>query len=151
MNLVILHGNLGADPDLRLLSNGQAKLELRLVTNERYEHNGEWKERSEWHKVVMWGRRGEHLAKHLSKGSRILVRGSITSRSYDKDGEKRYITEIKADDISFAGDGRGASQSGRQERRQRGHSQPQRLQTDLSPPPPPEDYEEGSDHGAEGF
>jgi single-strand DNA-binding protein len=107
LNRVMLLGNLGADPELRMTSGGQAVLKLRLATSESYkDKNQQRQERTEWHQVIIWGKRAEALAKFLTKGSRIFVEGRISSSSYDdKDGNKRYKTEIVAENILLQGGG----------------------------------------------
>lgn len=108
LNRVFLLGNLGADPELKVTQGGQSVLKLRLATTESYlDKNNTRQERTEWHSVTVWGKRGEGLAKHLAKGSRVFVEGRISTTSYEKDGEKRYRTEIVATDIKFAGGTRG--------------------------------------------
>jgi single-strand DNA-binding protein len=108
LNRVMLLGNLGADPELRMTSGGQAVLKLRLATAETYlDRNRNRQERTEWHSVVVWGKRAEALGKILSKGSRLFVEGSLRTSSYDdRDGNKRYRTEIVASNIILSG-GRG--------------------------------------------
>lgn len=110
LNRVMLLGNLGADPELRYTQGGQAILKLRLATTETYlDANKVRQERTEWHSVIVWGKRGEGLARVLNKGSRIFVEGGLRTSSYDdKDGNKRYRTEIVANDIILAGGGPGA-------------------------------------------
>jgi single-strand DNA-binding protein len=106
----MLLGNLGADPELRMTNGGQAVLKLRLATSETYlDRNKVRQERTEWHSVVVWGKRAEALAKFLTKGSRIFVEGGLRTSSYDdKDGNKRYMTEIIAQQVRFLGGGGGA-------------------------------------------
>lgn len=113
LNKVMLLGNLGADPELRMTPSGQAILKLRLATTESYaDKAGVRQERTEWHSVTVWGKRGEGLAKVLSKGSRIFVEGGLRTSSYDdKNGEKRYRTDIVASNIILAGGARGAGAS----------------------------------------
>ncbi|MCL2723038.1 MAG: single-stranded DNA-binding protein [Polyangiaceae bacterium] len=112
LNRVMLLGNLGADPELKMTSGGQAVLKLRLATTESYlDRNNTRQERTEWHSVVMWGKRGEALAKFLTKGERIFVEGGLRTSSYEKDGEKRYRTEINATNVILIGRGRGAGDS----------------------------------------
>jgi single-strand DNA-binding protein len=108
LNRVVLYGNLGADPELRVTQGGQAILKLRLATTESYlDRNNERQERTEWHHVTLWGKRGEALAKFLKKGERVLVEGRISTSSYEKNGEKRYSTEIVATNIILGGGGGG--------------------------------------------
>jgi single-strand DNA-binding protein len=107
LNRVMLLGNLGQDPELRMTSGGQAVLKLRLATSETYlDRNKVRQERTEWHSVVIWGKRGEALSKILSKGSRIFVEGGLRTSSYDdKEGHKRYRTEVVANNIILSGGG----------------------------------------------
>ena len=108
LNRVMLLGNLGADPELKMTQGGQAVLKLRLATTETYlDRNNTRQERTEWHSVTLWGKRGEALAKFLTKGERIFVEGSLRTSSYEKNGEKRYSTEINASNIILAGRGKG--------------------------------------------
>src|SRR3954470_8355177 len=104
MNRVILLGNLGGDPELRYTQTGTAVLSVRMATNESWlDRNKENQERTEWHSVVVWGARAEALSKLLTKGSQVLVEGSLRTSSYEKDGIKRSKTEIHAREICFAG------------------------------------------------
>ena len=104
LNRVMLLGNLGADPELKVTPGGQAILKIRLATTETYlDKNNARQERTEWHRVTVWGKRGEALAKILTKGSNIFVEGSIRTSSYEVNGEKRYSTDIVAKDILFTG------------------------------------------------
>lgn len=110
LNRVMLLGNLGADPELKITQGGQAVLKLRLATTEGYlDRNNARQERTEWHSVVLWGKRGESLAKFLSKGERIFVEGRIETSTYEKDGEKRYRTEIVATNVVLNGRAEGKS------------------------------------------
>lgn len=111
LNRVILLGNLGADPELRAVGETHA-LNMRLATSETFlDRNKEKQERTEWHRVVVWGKRGEGLARFLKKGDRLLVEGAIRTSSYEKDGEKRYSTEIVASNIVLSGGGKGSNDS----------------------------------------
>jgi single-strand DNA-binding protein len=105
LNRVMLLGNLGADPELRMTSGGQAVLKLRLATSETYlDRNKTRQERTEWHNVVIWGKRAEALAKILTKGTRLFVEGSLRTSNYDdRDGNKRYRTEIVSSNILLQG------------------------------------------------
>lgn len=107
LNQVMLLGNLGADPELRMTSGGQAVLKLRMATSETYlDRDKKRQERTEWHSVVVWGKRAEGLAKILGKGSRLLVNGRIQTQSFeDRDGQKRWRTEIVANDVLLQGGG----------------------------------------------
>src|SRR5262245_22412427 len=113
LNKVLLLGNLGADPELRVTPGGQAVLKLRLATTETYlDRNNARQERTEWHQITIWGKRGEALAKFLRKGERVFVEGRIQTSSYEKDGEKRYRTEIIANNIILGGSRRGDREEG---------------------------------------
>ena len=102
LNKAQLIGNLGADPEIRHTQGGTAVCELRIATTERRKTGDEWKEHTEWHRVVVWAKRAENCSKYLSKGSKVYVEGRMTTRSWDdKDGNKRYTTEIVADDVQF--------------------------------------------------
>lgn len=106
MNRVFLLGNLGAEPELRYTQGGQAVLNIRMATTESYlDKDKQRQEKTEWHSVVVWGPRGEGLAKILKKGDRILVEGGLRTSDYEKDGVKRYKTEIHAKEVCLAGGG----------------------------------------------
>lgn len=110
INRVQLLGNLGADPELRSTAGGKAVLKLRLATTESYlDNNRNRQERTEWHSCVVWGKRAEALSRFLTKGTRIFVEGGLRTSSYDdKDGNKRYKTEINVTNVVLCGGGSGA-------------------------------------------
>ena len=121
VNKVILVGNLGQDPELRYTGSGTAVCNLRIATNESYKDaNGEWVERTEWHSVVAWSRLAEICNEYLKKGSQAYFEGSLQTRSYDdKDGNTKYVTEIKAKEMMIlsgrdSGGGGGSYDSGSQ-------------------------------------
>lgn len=101
LNRAMLIGNLGADPELRQTQNGKSNIKLRLATTESYlDAQKQRQEVTHWHNVVLWGPRAEALAKFLVKGSRLYVEGRIETRSYDdKEGVKKYVTDIVANNI----------------------------------------------------
>lgn len=104
MNKVILVGNLGADGELKVLANDNAVLNFRLATTETWKNaEGVKQEKTEWHSCALWGPRAKGLAAHLVKGTKLVVEGSIETRTYEKDGEKRYATSIKVREVEFAG------------------------------------------------
>jgi single-strand DNA-binding protein len=104
LNKVQLIGNLGQDPELKFTQGGQSVLNIRMATTERYANKeGERQEKTEWHSVVLWGKRAEALSKFLKKGRTIYVEGRIQTRSYEKDGVKRYATDINAQQILLLG------------------------------------------------
>ena len=112
LNRVLLLGNLGADPELRVTPGGQAVLKLRLATTESYlDRSNTRQERTEWHRITIWGKRGEALAKILTKGDRLFIEGRIQTSSYEKNGEKRYSTDIIANNVILAGGGRRGERS----------------------------------------
>ncbi|AKV04032.1 Single-stranded DNA-binding protein [Labilithrix luteola] len=112
LNKVMLLGNLGSDPELRTTANGQQFLKLSLATSFSFiDKNNQKQERTEWHSVKVWGKRAEPLSRMLAKGARILVEGRIESYSYEKDGSKRYGTDIIAEDVHFAGSPRSSGTS----------------------------------------
>jgi single-strand DNA-binding protein len=112
LNRVMLLGNLGADPERRSTSGGQAVLKFRLATTESYlDRNKTRQDRTEWHNIVVWGKRAEALSRILNKGSRLFIEGSLRTSSYeDRDGNKKYRTEIHAQNIVLCG-GRGGGGS----------------------------------------
>jgi len=114
LNRVTLIGNLGADPELKYTQNGQGVLRLRLATTESYANRaGERQQRTDWHTVIVWGKRGEALNNILSKGRSICVEGRIQYRQWeDKDGNKRNSTEIVAFGAGGGGDDFGAGGGG---------------------------------------
>lgn len=103
VNKAIIVGNLGADPELRYTSSGQPVCDMRVATQETWKgRDGEKKERTEWHRVVVWGKQGENVSKYLSKGRQVYVEGRIQTRSWeDREGQKRYTTEIVANNVVF--------------------------------------------------
>jgi single-strand DNA-binding protein len=108
VNRVILVGNLGRDPELRYTKDGQGVTNFTLATNERWrDKDGGSQERTEWHRIVVWGKQGENCAQYLQKGRSVYLEGRIQTREWeDKDGNKRQTTEIVAQTVQFLG-GRG--------------------------------------------
>ena len=112
LNRVTLYGNLGADSELRFTNSGMPVLNFRIATTESYKKDEEWQEKTEWHSVVLWGKRGEALAKYLVKGKTVLIEGSLQTSSWeDKEGVKRYKTEINARNVILAGGGKKSEDS----------------------------------------
>lgn len=114
LNRVMLIGNLGQDPELKFTQGGQAMLKMRLATTESYMgRDNERKQSTEWHSVTMWGKRAESLSKFLSKGRTIYVEGRIQTRQWeDKEGNKRYNTDIVATNVILLGSGGGGGGGG---------------------------------------
>ncbi|TYP94967.1 single-strand binding protein [Fodinibius salinus] len=98
LNKAMIIGRLGQDPDVRYTQSNTAVANMSIATSERYkDKQGEWKERTEWHRVVAWGRTAEVCQEYLKKGSQVYIEGPIQTRKWeDKEGQTRYTTEIKA-------------------------------------------------------
>ncbi len=113
VNKVILLGNVGNQPELRYTASNQPVTELRIATNEAWtSKDGTRQERTEWHSVVVWGKQAENCERFLSKGRQVFVEGRLQTRDYtDKDGQKRYKTEIVATTVQFVG-GKGGDAGG---------------------------------------
>ncbi len=105
VNKVILIGRLGNDPEVRYTSNGGAVANFNVATNESWvDKAGAKQERTEWHRVVVWGKLGELCGQYLSKGRQAFVEGRLQTREWtDKEGHKKYTTEIVAQNIQFLG------------------------------------------------
>jgi single-strand DNA-binding protein len=118
VNKVILVGNLGRDAELRYTPGGAAVATLNLATTEVWnDKNQQRQEKTEWHRIVLWGKQAESLQEYLTKGKQIFVEGRLQTRQWDdKDGNKRYTTEIKADRITLLGGGRGGGGGGGMDR-----------------------------------
>ena len=115
INKVILVGNLGADPETRAMPSGTTVANLRIATSEswRDKQSGEQQERTEWHRVVLFGRLGEVAAEYLKKGSQVYIEGSIRTRKWqDKQGVERYSTEIVGNEMQMLGSARGGGGGG---------------------------------------
>ncbi|RLG22837.1 single-stranded DNA-binding protein, partial [Methanosarcinales archaeon] len=104
LNKVFLIGNLGADVELRYSQSGTPVANFRLATNERFVSNGEARERTEWHRIVTFGKLAETCREYLGKGRQVYVEGRIQTRQWeDREGVKRYTTEIVANTVKFLG------------------------------------------------
>jgi single-strand DNA-binding protein len=104
-NKVQLIGHVGQDPEIKNLDGGKKVANFTIATNDSYKNDkGEKVEQTEWHKVVAWGKTAEIIEKYVTKGKEIAIEGKLTHRSYDdKNGEKRYITEVVANDLLLLG------------------------------------------------
>jgi single-strand DNA-binding protein len=113
LNKVILIGNMGRDPELRYTASGQAVANFTLATSESWTNrNGEREQRTEWHRIVAWGKLAEICGEHLAKGKQVYVEGRLQTREWeDRDGNKRRTTEVTAQQILMLGR-RGDSPSG---------------------------------------
>src|SRR5262245_8074108 len=105
VNKVILVGNLGRDPELRYTPGGQAVASFSVATNERWnDREGKAQERTEWHRIVVWGKQAENCAQYLQKGRPVYIEGRLQTRDWeDKEGQKRQTTEIVAQTVQFLG------------------------------------------------
>lgn len=126
VNKVILIGNLGRDPEIRYTRDGTAVANLNIATSDSWKDaQGERQERTEWHRVVAWDKLAEIAKEYLSKGRQVYIEGRLQTRSWDdKDGNKRYTTEVRADQMVMLG-GRGGDDGARGAE---------------SPPGPPDDF-----------
>ena len=136
VNKVILVGNLGKDPEVRYTPGGAAVANFNIATNEAWtDKSGQKQERTEWHRIVVWGKTAELCGEYLSKGRQVYIEGRLQTREWtNKEGAKQYTTEIVANQVVFLsggdrGQGRGKGGSGA-------------GAEDFGPPPP--GYEEGS-------
>lgn len=115
VNKVIIVGRLGADPELKTVTGGQSVARLSIATSENWtDKQGQKQERTEWHRIVVWGKLAELCGKYLTKGRQAYVEGRLQTRSWeDQQGQKRYATEIVANTVQFLGSTQGMSE-GRQ-------------------------------------
>jgi single-strand DNA-binding protein len=113
VNKVIIVGRLGADPEVKSVGQSQSVARLSVATSENWiSKDGQKQERTEWHRVVVWGKQAENCGKHLSKGRQVYVEGRLQTRSWDdKDGVKKYATEVVATSVQFLGGGGERTQS----------------------------------------
>ena len=114
VNKAIVVGRLGVDPEIRTVTGGQTVARLSIATSEMWtDRDGKKQERTEWHRVSVWGKTAENCGKFLSKGSQVYVEGRLQTRSWeDPQGQKKYSTEIVATTVQFLGSGSGAQQGG---------------------------------------
>ena len=108
MNKVLLEGHLGKDPVMKHTPSGATVVNFSIATKETYSKNGEKHEKTEWHNIVVWGKNAENAAKYLKKGSHVFIEGSLQTRSYDdKNGVKKYTTEIVAKGLKYLSSSKG--------------------------------------------
>ena len=116
VNKVILVGNLGRDPELRYTTSGTAVANFTMATSERWtDPSGDKKERTEWHRIVVWGKQAEICGEYLRKGRQVYIEGSLQTREWtDREGNKRYTTEVRAQRVQMLGrpDDRASVQAG---------------------------------------
>ena len=113
LNRVILLGRLGRDPEVRYAQSGTTVATLNMATDERRpDGNGGWKNETEWHRVVLFGKQADLAKQYLTKGREVLIEGSLRTRQWqDKEGQKRFTTEVVAQNMRFVG-GRGGAGGG---------------------------------------
>jgi single-strand DNA-binding protein len=125
VNKVILVGNLGRDAEVKVTASGQSVASFSIATTETWTKDGEKKEKTEWHRIVLWGRQADTLQPYLTKGKQIYVEGRLETRQWEKDGQKHYTTEVKADRIVLlSGGGRGGERGDRGDRSDVGYADP---------------------------
>ena len=108
VNKVILVGRLGADPEVKAIGSGSTVCRLNVATSETWLKDGQKQERTEWHRITVWGKLAEICGKHLSKGRQVYVEGKLQTRSWeDQQGVKKYSTEIVASTVQFLGSASG--------------------------------------------
>lgn len=105
VNKVILVGRLGGDPEVKTVGDTQVA-NFSVATSEKWTKDGETKERTEWHRIVVWGKLAGLCGQYLSKGREVYIEGKLATRSWDKDGTTMYTTEVKADTVQFLGSGK---------------------------------------------
>ncbi len=106
VNKVILVGNLGKDAEVRVTPGGQTVASFSIATTENWtSKEGEKKEQTEWHRIVLWGKTADSLQPYLVKGKQIYLEGRLQTRQWEKEGQKHYTTEVKADKIVLLGGG----------------------------------------------
>ena len=118
MNSVQIVGNLGSDPELRQTSSGTSVCNLSVATTRRYENgDGQWEEKTEWHRIVCWGKTAENCDKYLAKGRRVAIEGRLQTNEWtDNQGRDRETTEIVASNVEFLGGGSGGGRDGQPKR-----------------------------------
>jgi single-strand DNA-binding protein len=125
VNKVILVGNLGKDAEVRVTPGGQSVASFSLATTENWtSREGEKKEQTEWHRIVLWGKAADSLQPYLVKGKQIYLEGRLQTRQWEKDGQKHYTTEVKADKVVLLGGGGGRSGGRDMERDSGGYQDP---------------------------
>ncbi|MEI6638795.1 MAG: single-stranded DNA-binding protein [Chlorobium sp.] len=106
LNKVMLIGHLGNDPEVKVMTSGQSKANFTLATTESFKDNdGNWQEKPEWHRIIVWGKLAEICGQYLKKGRQVYIEGRLQTRNWDdpKSGEKRYSTEIVCSDMQMLG------------------------------------------------
>lgn len=136
LNKVLLMGNLGRDPEVRFTQGGQAVANFTLATNESWkDKNGQQQEKTEWHRIVVWGRLAELCGEYLKKGRQAFIEGRLQTREWtNKEGQKQYTTEVVAQQVTFLGGRPEGASSGPRPSSTNGASAGS-TQADYGPPP----------------
>ncbi|MGH8278803.1 MAG: single-stranded DNA-binding protein [Gammaproteobacteria bacterium] len=126
VNKVILVGNLGADPETRYMPSGGAVTNIRIATSESWKdkQTGEKKDRTEWHRITFYNRLAEIAAEYLKKGAQVYVEGKLRTRTYEKEGQTHYATDIIADNMQMLGSRAGAGGGDRMDSQERSAPEP---------------------------
>lgn len=104
LNKVMIIGNLGKDPEMQYTASGDAVTKFSVAASETWTKDGQRQERTEWFNVVAWRKLAETCAQYLTKGRQVYVEGKLQTRTYEKDGETKYFTEVIADQVRFLGE-----------------------------------------------
>lgn len=105
LNKAQVIGNLGRDAEVKVTPSGQSVASFSVATTEKWVKDGEKKEKTEWHRIVLWGKQAESLQPYLRAGKQVYVEGQLQTRQWEKDGQKHYSTEIRADRVVLLGGG----------------------------------------------
>lgn len=104
INKVILIGNVGKDPEIKSFEGGNKVANFSLATSEKFkDKNGQKQEKSEWHNIAIWGKLADVVERYVKKGDKIYLEGKLTTRSWEKDGEKKYMTEVVCNQMTMLG------------------------------------------------
>ena len=107
LNKAMVIGNIGRNAEVKVTPSGQSMASFSVATTEQWTKDGEKKEKTEWHRIVLWGRQADTLQPYLTAGKQVYVEGQLQTRSWEKDGQKHYSTEIRADRVVLLGGKRG--------------------------------------------
>lgn len=125
LNRVMLIGNLGKDAEVRVTPGGQSVASFSIATTERWtDRDGQKQEKTEWHRIVLWGKMADSLQPYLTKGKQVHVEGKLQTRQWEKDGQKHYTTEINARHVILLGVSKGGSRDRDDDRDSRGYADP---------------------------
>ncbi len=142
INKVILIGNLGRDPEVRFTPSGQAVANFSIATSESWtdKSSGQRQEKTEWHRIVVWGKQAENCGQYLKKGRQCYIEGRLQTREWtDKEGKKNYTTEVVANTVQFLGGGAGGRAEDGGGGYQRADSNVAAPPEDFGSPPPSDD------------